>query len=68
MILELFIAALGLATGPNLLADPSVKSLGLDVVIGRIPLNDFSLIGAWFVSAYGVFPVLLAVSFYIGKR
>jgi len=68
IVLELFIAALGLATGANLLADPSGKGMGLDVIVEQIPLNDFTIIGAWFVSAYGVFPILLVVGFLIGQR
>jgi hypothetical protein len=33
VILELFVGVLGIATGSNLLADPSGKGVGLDVVL-----------------------------------
>jgi len=68
IVIESFIAALGLASGANLLADPSGKGMGMVHVVEMIPLNDFTLIGAWFVSAYGIFPILLVAGFLIRQR
>ena len=64
IVLELFIGILGIASGLNLLADPSGRSLGLDSIIDKIPLNDFILLGFWFLFAYGGFPILLALGFW----
>jgi len=35
--------------------------LGLDIIIDKIPLNDFILRGIWFLFAYGALPLLLAL-------
>lgn len=67
VVLELIIAILGLASGLNLLADPSGKGLGLDVIIDKVPLNDFTLLGVWFIGPYGLLPALLAYGFWTGK-
>lgn len=67
VVLELIIAILGVATGINLLADPSGKSMGLDVVIDKVPLNDFTLLGVWFIGPYGLLPALLAYGFWTAK-
>ena len=42
IIIELFIAVLGLATGLSLLSDPSGKALGLDVLKDKIPFQNLS--------------------------
>ncbi|MCP8311301.1 MAG: hypothetical protein L6N94_07360 [Candidatus Methylarchaceae archaeon HK01M] len=67
VILELFIASLGIASGLNLLADPSGKGLGLDVIIDKVPLDDFTLLGIWFLIIYGFLPVSLAYGLWTGK-
>jgi hypothetical protein len=64
IVLELFIGILGIASGLNLLADPSGRGLGLDIIIDKIPLNDFILLGIWFLFAYGAFPILLSLGFW----
>lgn len=68
IILELFVGILGMATGSTLLADPSGKSVGLDVALHRLPLSDFTLLGASLFLVYGVLPVLLALGLWIGRR
>ena len=68
IVLELIIATLGIASGLNLVADPSGKNMGLDVLIDKLPLADFALLGIWFLLPYGLLPTLLAFGFWIGKH
>ena len=68
IIIELFIAVLGLATGLSLLSDPSGKALGLDVLKDKIPFQNLFLLGLWFVGPYGLLPALLAYGLYKGKN
>jgi hypothetical protein len=67
IIIELFIALLGLATGLGLISDPSGKTLGLDVLKDKIPFQNLTLLGLWFVGPYGVLPAALAYGFLRGK-
>ena len=67
VIIELFIALLGLATGLSLISDPSGKALGLDVIKDKIPFQNLTLLGLWFVGPYGVLPAALAYGFFSGK-
>ena len=67
IIIEAFIAILGLASGASLLADPSGKGMGLDIVKDKIPFLNFTLLGLWFIGPYGLLPAYLAFSFYKGK-
>ena len=39
IMIELFIAILGLATGLSLISDPSGKAIGLDVLKNQIPFQ-----------------------------
>jgi hypothetical protein len=68
IIIELFIAILGLATGFSLLSDPSGKAIGLDVLKDQIPFQNLALLGLWFVGPYGILPALLAYGLYTGKN
>ena len=67
IIIELFIALLGLATGASLITDPSGRGIGLDVLKDKIPFQSLFLLGLWFIGPYGVFPAGLAYGFYKGK-
>ena len=67
IVLELIIAILGIATGINLLLDPSGKGLGLDAVKDKIPFQNLTLLGLWFVGPYGLLPALLAFGVWTGK-
>jgi hypothetical protein len=67
IILELIIAILGIASGYSLLSDPSGKGLGLDVVRDRIPFQNLTLLGLWFVGPYGVLPASLAFGLWTGR-
>lgn len=68
IVLELIIAILGVVTGINLLADPSGKGLGLDIIKDKIPFQNLTLLGLWFVGPYGLLPASLALGFWMGKR
>ena len=67
IIIELFIALLGLATGLSLISDPSGKAIGLDIFKDKIPFQNLTLLGLWFVGPYGLLPVLIAYGVYTGK-
>jgi len=68
VVLELIIAILGVASGINLLADPSGKGLGLDVIKDKIPFQNLTLLGLWFVVPYGLVPASLARGFWMVKH
>lgn len=68
IILELVIAILGIASGFSLLSDPSGKGLGLDVIKDKIPFQNLTLLGLWFVGPYGVLPASLAFGFWTEKH
>ena len=67
IIIELFIAVLGVVSGIGLLSDPSGKGMGLDVVKDKIPFQSLTLLGLWFLGPYGVLPGVLAYGFYRGR-
>lgn len=67
IIIELFIAVLGVASGIGLISDPSGKGMGLDVLKDKIPFQNLTLLGLWFIGPYGVLPGVLAYGFYRGK-
>jgi len=67
IILEVIIAALGIASGVSLLMDPSGVSMGLDVVKDKIPFQNLFLLGLWFLGPYGVIPAALAFGIWTAK-
>lgn len=67
IIIELFIAVLGVASGIGLLSDPSGKGMGLDAVKDKIPFQSLTLLGLWFLGPYDVLPGVLAYGFYRGR-
>ena len=67
IILEVIIAALGIASGISLLMDPSGVSMGLDVVKDKIPFQNLFLLGLWFLGPYGVLPAALAYGIWTGR-
>ena len=68
IVMELIIAILGVASGINLLADPSGKGLGLDIIKDKIPFQNLTLLGLWFVGPYGLLPASLALGFWMVKH
>ena len=67
IILEVIIAALGIASGVSLLMDPSGVSMGLDVLKDKIPFQNLFLLGLWFLGPYGVLPAALAYGIWTAK-
>ena len=67
IIIELFIAFLGLITGASLVTDPSGRGIGLDVLKDKIPFQSLFLLGLWFLGPYGVLPAGLGYGFIKGK-
>jgi len=67
IVLELIIAILGIASGIGLLLDPSGKGMGLDAIKDKIPFQNLTLLGFWFMGPYGLLPALLAFGFWTGK-
>ena len=67
ILLELVIAATGVASGVGLLRDPSGVSMGLDVVKDKIPFQSLTLLGLWFLGPYGALPAALAYGLWAGR-
>ena len=67
IIIKVFIAISGIATGLMLFSDPSGKSMGLDILLDKIPFQSFILLGLWFVGPYGLLPATLAYGLYRGN-
>jgi hypothetical protein len=67
IVIELFIALLGFATGFSLISDPSGVSLGLNVLKDKIPFQNLFLLGLWFVGPYGLLPAVIAYGFFKRK-
>ena len=68
IILELIIAVLGIASGIGLLTDPSGKSMGLDIIEDKIPFQNLTLLGLWFLGPYGIMPAYLAYGLWTRKN
>jgi hypothetical protein len=59
MALEVILAFLGFASGINFLLDPSGGTHGMDTtMLVTTPIRDFTLVGLFFVTCYGILPVL----------
>ena len=59
ILLEAVLAFLGFFSGGSFLTDPSGGSHGMDTtVLKGTPVGDFTIVGLFFVTAYGVLPVL----------
>jgi hypothetical protein len=57
--LEAVLAFLGFFSGISFLTDPSGGSHGMDTsILEHTPVGDFTLVGLFFVLAYGILPVL----------
>ena len=68
IVLELIIAILGIASGIGLLSDPSGKGMGLDAIKDKIPFQNLTLLGLWFIGPYGLLPAILAFGLLTGKQ
>lgn len=67
VLIEVFIAILGIVSGISLFMDPSGVGMGLDVVKDKIPFQNLFLLGLWFVGPYGLLPAALAFGFWTRK-
>ena len=67
ILIKLFIAVSSIATGLMLFSDPTGKSMGLDILLDKIPFQSFILLGLWFIGPYGLLPASLAYGFYKGN-
>ena len=57
--LEVLLAFLGFASGITFLLDPSGKLHGMDTtLLETTPVGDFTLVGLFFVTCYGILPSL----------
>jgi len=62
-------AFVGFISGYGLLSSPSGEELGLSQdLLEHAPVDDFTLVGLWFVAFYGVVPVLAAYGLWTKKR
>ena len=59
IVLEALLAFLGFASGTQFLIDPSGGTHGMDttMLVGT-PVGDFALVGLFFVTFFGVLPIL----------
>jgi len=59
LALEAMLAVLGFASGINFLLDPSGGTHGMDTtMLQTTPIRDFTLVGLFFVTCYGILPIL----------
>jgi len=59
LALEVILAFLGFASGINFLLDPSGGTHGMDTtMLVTTPIRDFTLVGLFFVTCYGILPIL----------
>lgn len=57
--LETILAVLGFASGINFLLDPSGGTHGMDTtMLETTPVGDFAPVGLFFVTCYGIVPIL----------
>ena len=68
IIIKLFIAISGIATGLMLFSDPSGRRMGMDIFLDKIPFQSFILLGLWFIGPYGLLPATLAYGLYRGNQ
>jgi hypothetical protein len=60
--LEALLAFLGFASGITFLVDPSGRAHGMNTtLLQTTPIGDFTLVGLFFVTCYGILPVLAIV-------
>lgn len=61
VVVLLVIAVGGLATGPQLIADPTGSRVGADQIsLTRTPLHDWTLVGWFLIVVMGVIPLVIA--------
>jgi len=59
IVLEALLAFLGFASGSQFLIDPSGATHGMDTtILAGTPVGDFFLVGLFFVTVFGILPIL----------
>jgi hypothetical protein len=59
IVLEGVLAFLGLASGTQFLRDPSGGTHDMDTtILEGTPVGDFALVGLFFITAFGILPIL----------
>ena len=67
--LEAVFGIIGFASGVPLVYDPSGKTMGLSLdLLKRTPVDDFLLVGIFFMAFYGVLPLLASYGLMVKKR
>ena len=59
MLVELLIGVMGIGSAAVLLFDPTGSTMGIDYVLPYLPIPDFTLLGLWFLTAYGFLPLYI---------
>ena len=67
IIIKIFITISSIATGLMLFSDSTGKSMGLDILLDKIPFHSFILLGLWFIGPHGLLPATLAYGLYRGN-
>ena len=49
----------GIGSAFVLLTDPSGTLMGIDYVLPHLPIPDFTLLGLWFLTGYGLLPIYI---------
>lgn len=57
MLVELFIGVMGVGSATVLLLDPTGVTMGIDYVLPYLPIPDFTILGLWFLTFYGLLPL-----------
>jgi uncharacterized membrane protein len=59
MLVELLIGVMGIGSAAVLLIDPTGITMGIDYVLPYLPIPDFTLLGLWFLTVYGILPLYI---------
>jgi len=69
VVLEGVLAYLGFASGSLFVKDPSGAAHGFDTqLLANTPIDDFLIVGLFFVTAYGVLPVAAILGLWLRPR
>lgn len=68
VLLEIIVAIMGISSGIVLLVDPTGRTLGIDFLLQYLPISDFITVGLWLISAFGFFPIAIAIGLWLTKR
>ena len=60
ILIEIFIGIMGISSAVVLLYDPSGVTMGIAYALPYLPIPDFTLLGLWFLTGYGILPLFIA--------